>query len=158
MTLQTYNMSFHGKILERGFWIYVWEIKQQEQKYIYVGRTGDSSSPNAASPFNRIGRHLDFKANAKGNSLARRLKENGVNPSQSAFRMHAIGPLYPEKQNFDDHRPYRDIMATIEFELANYISSLGFKIIGKHHKGSQVKEQILSEIKSDVKKFLEKGS
>ncbi len=147
-------MSFHGEILERGFWIYVWEIKNKKEKYIYVGRTGDSSSPNAASPFNRIGQHLDFRSNAKGNSLAKRLKEVGINLSSSTFRMLAIGPIFPEQDCFEKHRPFRDQMATIEFELANHLSSQGFKVIGNHHAGTHVEESIISEIYEKVMNFL----
>jgi len=151
-------MSFQGEILERGFWIYVWEIKCNDKSYIYIGRTGDSSSPNAASPFNRIGQHLNFKENAKGNSLAKRLTEVGVNPSISTFRMQAIGPLYPEQESFEKHCHYRDRMATIEFEVAKCLSSKGFNVIGQHHKGSHVEETILSDIKLNITKFLEKIS
>ena len=156
--MKSYNMSFHGEILERGFWIYVWGIKCNDQRYIYIGRTGDSSSPNAASPFNRIGQHLNFKENAKGNSLAKRLKEVGVNPSISTFRMQAIGPLYPEQDSFEKHCQYRDRMATIEFELAKYLLSKGLNVLGHHHKGSHVEETILSEIKLNITKFIEKIS
>jgi len=122
MGYNTYKMSFNGQILERGFWLYIWKIKSRENLYIYVGRTGDSSSPNASSPFNRIGQHLDFRANAKGASLAKRLKEAGVDPKQSNFNMLALGPLFEEQQTMEEHRPYRDCMATLEFEVAEYLS------------------------------------
>ena len=82
-------MSFQGEVLERGFWLYIWEIVNGSNRYFYVGRTGDSSSAHAASPFNRIGQHLDFRENAKGNSLAKRLNEVGINPE------HAISGCLP---------------------------------------------------------------
>ena len=44
--------------LERGFWLYVWVIDGAGDTLHYVGRTGDSSSSNAQSPFNRMGQHL----------------------------------------------------------------------------------------------------
>ena len=151
-------MSFHGEILERGFWIYVCEITKQDKKYIYVGRTGDSSSPNAASPFNRIGQHLNFKPNAKGNSLAKRLREVGIQPKNSNFRMLAIGPIFPERDSFEKHKRYRDYLATIEFELANFIESLGYNVIGNHHAGSKVQEDVISEINNEVMEFLKSES
>jgi len=149
-------MEFNGKILDRGFWLYVWEITVGNTKHLYVGRTGDSSSPNASSPFNRIGQHLDFKENAKGNSLAKRLKEAGVNPKKSKFRMLALGPLFSEQETFEAHKPYRDQMATFEYELARYLLDNGFNVLGIHHQGAKVSESMLSEVKDQVLGFLSK--
>lgn len=155
MTIQTHQMAFNGEILERGFWIYVWEITQKDIKHIYVGRTGDSSSAHASSPFNRIGQHLDFRENAKGNSLAKRLKEAGVNPKKSNFRMLAIGPLFSEQDTFQEHVPFRDQMATFEYELANHLKK-NFSVLGVHHQGATVSEKTLSEIKTQAMEFLNK--
>lgn len=121
MHIDTYNMEFNGQVLERGFWLYIWEIIEGENMHIYVGRTGDSSSPHASSPFNCIGQHLDFRDTAKGNSLAKRLKEANVNPKKSTFKMLALGPLFLEQKTFELHVPFRDQMATFEYELANYL-------------------------------------
>jgi hypothetical protein len=63
--LNSYAMSFHDELLQRGFWLYVWDIRAGSERRLYVGRIGDSSSPNAASPFQRIGQHLDFRENAR---------------------------------------------------------------------------------------------
>ncbi len=49
--LNDYSMTFDGALLERGFWLYVWRIIEGTRTVLYVGRTGDSSSPNASSPF-----------------------------------------------------------------------------------------------------------
>ena len=52
-TLQ--SLSFSGELLQRGFWLYVWEVTAADGRTVhYVGRTGDSSSPNAQSPFTRF--------------------------------------------------------------------------------------------------------
>ena len=149
-------MAFNGEILERGFWLYVWEISQNNNKYIYVGRTGDSSSAHASSPFNRIGQHLDFRENAKGNSLAKRLKAAGVNPKKSNFRMLALGPLFPEQETFEAHVPFRDQMATFEYELASYLRVNNYNVLGIHNKGAGVLENTLSEIKIKAIEFLTK--
>ncbi len=149
-------MTFNGEILDRGFWLYIWEVTMSNSKHIYVGRTGDSSSANAASPFNRVGQHLDFRINARGNSLAKRLKEVGVNPNKSKFRMLALGPLYPEQTSFEAHKPFRDKMATFEYELANHLKNMGFNVLGIHHQGSNVPENTLREIKDQVMEFLNK--
>ena len=68
MVLQSYSMTFDGHLLNRGFWLYVWLIKGPQSHHVYVGRTGDSSSPHASSPFKRIGQHLDPGPNAKGSA------------------------------------------------------------------------------------------
>ena len=65
MVINGFEMGFEGEVLQRGFWLYVWKIAYDQETYLYIGRTGDSSSPNASSPFNRIGQHLDFRENAK---------------------------------------------------------------------------------------------
>lgn len=154
MLFKSYQMSFQGEVLVRGFWLYIWEIVHGSNRYFYVGRTGDSSSAHAASPFNRIGQHLDFRENANGNSLAKRLKEVGVNPRTSNFRMLALGPFFPEQRTFDKHKPFRDQMATFEFELANYLKTKGCNVLGSHHIGTAVDNEILSDVKSQVLNFI----
>jgi hypothetical protein len=154
MPIKSYQMSFQGEVLDRGFWLYVWEIVSGKNRYFYVGRTGDSSSAHAASPFNRIGQHLDFRENAKGNSLAKRLKEVGVNPRTSNFRMLALGPFFPEQVTFDKHKPFRDQMATYEYELANYLKIHGCNVLGSHHIGSTVNNEILGDVKAQVMRFV----
>ena len=154
MSIKSYQMSFQGEVLERGFWLYIWEIVNGSNRYFYVGRTGDSSSAHAASPFNRIGQHLDFRENAKGNSLAKRLNEVGINPRTCNFRMLALGPFFPEQANFDNHKPFRDQMATYEFELANYLKTEGCNVLGSHHIGITVDNEILIDVKSQVLNFI----
>ena len=47
---ETFTVTLDGAMLRRGFWLYVWEITTPNgEKVLYVGRTGDSSSPNAQS-------------------------------------------------------------------------------------------------------------
>ena len=126
--------------------------------HIYVGRTGDSSSPHASSPFNRIGQHLDFRDTAKGNFLAKRLKEANVNPKKSTFKMLALGPLFLEQKTFELHVPFRDQMATFEYELANYLRDEGYSVLGAHHKGSSAEEPALSSVKESALVFLQNGN
>src|SRR5688500_13367834 len=88
-------LTFSGKLLQRGFWLYVWEIMPPHEELLYyVGRTGDSSSVNAQSPFNRMGAHLGF--NVKSNVLRRRLAKNGIDPELCSFRLMAHGPIMKE--------------------------------------------------------------
>lgn len=63
MSASTQIVAFDGAFLRRGFWLYVWEVVAPDgAEYLYVGRTGDSSSPYAQSPFVRMGQHLGFRA------------------------------------------------------------------------------------------------
>jgi hypothetical protein len=62
-----HQLSLPGAMLARGFWLYVWEVTTTSgEKWLYVGRTGDSSSPNAQSPFARLSQHLS--QNPRGNA------------------------------------------------------------------------------------------
>ena len=97
-------------------------------RHLYVGRTGDSSSPNAASPFNRISGHLDLRPNAKSNALAKQLSRADVNPSDCTFEMVAIGPVFPEQSSFESHKPFRDSMAALEAAMANVLSDRGYTV------------------------------
>lgn len=155
----TYQMSFDGNILQRGFWLYIWKIKSQHETYLYVGRTGDSSSPHASSPFNRIGHHLDIRDNAKGNSITRRLKEKEVEPEDCRFSMIAFGPLYDEiegndSEAFEVHKPFRDIMATYESQLAAFLKENGYQVLGVHHPKGEIDPTVLEEIKDKALTFL----
>ncbi|HTE52126.1 MAG TPA: hypothetical protein VK698_14835 [Kofleriaceae bacterium] len=66
--MESYAMTFDGALPQRGFWLYIWRVIDGERSVLYVGRTGDISSPHASSPFKRIGHHLDAGPNAKGNA------------------------------------------------------------------------------------------
>jgi hypothetical protein len=133
--MKSFNLSFDGALLGRGFWIYVWEITSQEKgTYYYVGRTGDSSSPNAASPFKRISGHLDEANNAKGNSLYRGLRNNKIDPLECEYHFSALGPIFeePEEKSMTVHIPLRDKMAAFEYSLFKAFHSKGYKVIGTH--------------------------
>lgn len=154
MNIDSYQITFDGEVLQRGFWLYIAEICCTGNQYVYVGRTGDSASPYAASPFSRIGRHLDFRDNAKGNSLAKRLKEQHVDPKRSRFRILALGPFFKEQGSFEAHKPYRDRMATLEYEIAEYLRKQKINVLGKHHTGAPIQKDVIEDVKSRVLNFL----
>lgn len=133
MRLAAYSMTFDGAVLQRGFWLYIWRITTDTNAtVIYVGRTGDSSSPHAASPFQRIGAHLDARAKAKGNALARQLRKAGLQSHVCRYEMTAVGPLFPEQASMERHIPIRDKVAALETCLASYLESRGYTVIGDH--------------------------
>ncbi len=123
---------FDGRLLRRGFWLYVWAISCGDTEFLYVGRTGDSSSRYASSPFSRIGQHLDLRPNGKANSLLRNIKAAGLVPTDCSFELFAIGPLFEEQSDMDAHRTHRDIVAPLEAALANHLSAGGYRVLGKH--------------------------
>lgn len=47
------------------------------------GRTGDNSSPNAQSPFNRMGQHLGFAKNSS--ALRTHLGKHGYEPEDCRY-------------------------------------------------------------------------
>jgi len=148
--ITTQVLSFSGPLLQRGFWLYAWEISHTHVKYYYVGRTGDSSSKHASSPFNRVGMHFDIRPNAKGNSLLRRLRAQGLCPEECEYRMAAVGPIYPEQQDFAAHKPFRDIVATLEHEIADTLRKRGLIVLGEHHRGSALDEKLFGQVLGEI--------
>lgn len=148
--MRTEQIEFHGRMLKRGFWIYVWTISFRQKKYFYVGRTGDNSSPNAASPFNRLSMHLDMRDNATANCIVRRMREKGVDPTACKYKMLAIGPLFEEQDDFESHRPYRDRVARIEAELAYYLTERGCDVVGVHPRRGEYDMRLFNRIKRHV--------
>jgi len=128
MKTKTLTLNFDGKLLQRGFWLYIWEIQTPEQPYLYyVGRTGDSSSNNAQSPFNRVGQHLGFNKNS--NVLRRHLKDRNIDPETCSFRLIAHGPILKETKTKDEHRKRRDSIAAMEKALADEMTAVGYNVI-----------------------------
>ena len=68
--------------------------------------------------------------------------------------MLALGPFFPEQATFDKHKPFRDQMATYEYELANYLKTKGRNVLGFHHIGTPVDHETLSDVKSQVLNFI----
>lgn len=123
--MKTHRVRFDGAILERGFWIYVWQVRSGEKEFLYVGRTGDSSSRFAASPFARLGQHLDLRRMAAANMLLRHVQEEGLKPQKCSFEMFAFGPLFPEQTDLTRHRRIRDVVAPLECAVAEHIRGQG---------------------------------
>ncbi len=140
------TISFEGELLRRGFWLYAWKIVCSEKVVYYVGRTGDSSSCNAASPFNRIGNHLDLRTNARANTLTRRLIEAGMRPEDCTFRMAAVGPLFSEQLTFEEHKGFRDQLATLEHEVARSLRSKGYTVLGIHSGSAAVTNELVEHV------------
>ena len=145
--LQSYSMTFDGHLLNRGFWLYVWQIKGPLSHHVYVGRTGDSSSPHASSPFKRIGQHLDPSPNAKGNALGKQLRRAGVKYDECSFEMIAIGPIFPEQSEFEAHKPMRDQLASLERAIADELRQRGYVVLGTHPRAGSPDQALLEQLR-----------
>jgi hypothetical protein len=140
-------MRFDGALLARGFWLYVWQIIEGPRSVLYVGRTGDSSSPNASSPFRRIGQHLEVGPKAKGNALGRSLARAGIDPTSCSFEMVAIGPIFPEQEKMEHHLVLRDRVAALERALADHLRKQGYDVLGTHPSAKPCDEGLLEQIR-----------
>jgi hypothetical protein len=128
MRATTHEVTFGGAFLQRGFWLYVWEVKPPRgRRLYYVGRTGDASSCNAQSPFTRMGQHLGFAENSS--MLRRHLQDHRVEPRGCLFRLVAHGPIIEEAEDMDGHLERRDVVAAMEKALAEAMSTAGYSVM-----------------------------
>jgi hypothetical protein len=131
-----YTLSLPGPMLKRGFWLYVWRAQTPDGEMLYVGRTGDNSSPYATAPYTRMGQHLGNVQTQ--NALRKHLKKKNLDPEQcSEFHLIACGPLYPEVggEGLDRaalmnlHVPIRNIVGAMEKALAFTLSEAGYHVL-----------------------------
>jgi hypothetical protein len=137
VTASTCTMTLPGPMLQRGFWLYVWQVETPKGEMLYVGRTGDNSSPHATAPYTRMGQHLGFAKTQ--NALRKHLLSRGVEPeSCAAFHLIAHGPVYPEvakEEGLDRaalmarHKPLRDHVGAMEKALAESLARAGYKVL-----------------------------
>jgi hypothetical protein len=143
-------MTFDGALLERGFWLYVWRIDDGARTVLYVGRTGDTSSLNASSPFRRIGQHLELGAKAKSNALRRSLAKARIEPAACTFEMIAVGPVFPEQKDMATHVVFRDRASALERALADHLRTRGYAVIGAHPSARACDEELFEQIRELV--------
>ena len=118
-------------LLKRGFWLYVWIISLRTGPNVYyVGRTGDSSSLKAQSPFSRIGGHLGPNKNA--NALRRHLAKHNIDlDACDQLELVAFGPLFPEADNETEHRVRRDKTAALERDLCDAMRAARYRVLNE---------------------------
>lgn len=132
MPCSLHELKFDGSVLQRGFWLYVWEVVPVGKiPLYYVGRTGDSSSTNAQSPFNRMGQHLGFAANSS--MLRKHLARHQIEPEACAFRLVSLGPLDQESKAVErtEHDQRRDVVAALEKALADAMRDAGYLVMNE---------------------------
>ncbi|KAF0246857.1 MAG: hypothetical protein FD180_387 [Planctomycetota bacterium] len=150
------EVGFPARFLRRGFWLYVWEVNPgpgQELVY-YVGRTGDSSSPNAQSPFVRMGQHLGSSDNS--NMLKKHiLSTTGLKPDCChSFRLLAHGPILREATNMKRHVPRRNRMAALECALAEDLREAGYNVANDVRCRHEVDDSLRAEVRRAFSKSL----
>jgi hypothetical protein len=148
--MKLHCLEFHGGLLERGFWLYVWRVRHNSDCVLYVGRTGDSSSRFASSPFSRLGQHLDVRVNATANMLLRNIRAIGFDPQQCSFELFSYGPLFPEQPDLLLHRRHRDIVGPLETALAEHLKGSGHRVLGKHPKVRSFDGALFDEVRTHI--------
>lgn len=128
MKARTHTLTLPAAMLERGFWLYVWRVETPSGEYLYVGRTGDNSTPYATPPYQRMGQHLGHQKNQ--NALRKHLESKGIEPERChAFHLIAHGPLFPQAQDMASHLAPRDIVAALEKALAEALTAAGYDVM-----------------------------
>lgn len=132
-----HTLKLPGPMLWRGFWLYVWQVETPKGEMLYVGRTGDNSSPHATAPYTRMGQHLGFSKNQ--NALRRHLLGKGIQPEDcAAFNLVAYGPLFREVEKRDGlsrsdlmdlHLPIRNTVGALEKVLAEALKTSGYNVL-----------------------------
>ncbi|MBI2982182.1 MAG: hypothetical protein HYY44_07840 [Deltaproteobacteria bacterium] len=146
MTSALYKIAFDGRFLERGFWLYVWEITPPRgEKLYYVGRTGDSSWIAAQSPFSRMSQHLGFTK--KSNTLRKHLESQRVNPQRCKFLLIAYGPVLREESRQQNHYKSRDKIAACEKALAKAMRDRGYEVINEVRSLKPLDKRLFSKVK-----------
>lgn len=145
MRLRVSRATFDGLILKRGFWLYVVEIVTSSGRHVvYVGRTGDTSSPFAASLFTRMTGHLSDRKSAKANSLLKRMIEQDLACEDCSYRFVGIGPVFDQQTSMEAHKPLRDQMAGLERAVADHLRQRGYAVLGDHPKPRKVEAELLA--------------
>jgi hypothetical protein len=149
-------MSFDGSLLERGYWIYAILIRNKSgKKCLYIGRTGDNSSKNAGSPFQRVANHLNLSPSSTINTMKRFIKKNEFKPSKCLFLLTAVGPLFPEQKD-ETHWLIRNKMTALEKSVADYFLSKGYKVLGKHDdneaKDPELAKKVIKTLESEMQR------
>ncbi len=143
-TPTTSIMTLPGMMIRRGFWLYVWRVERAAGgELLYVGRTGDNSSPNAVAPYTRMGQHLGFQKSQ--NALRKHLAAKSLKPEDCiAFQLVAHGPIYAEIEGDKStpearralmraHTTPRDAIAAMEKALANDLTTAGYDVMNTVH-------------------------
>ena len=164
---ETHSMTLPGPMLRRGFWLYVWRVQTPIGEKLYVGRTGDNSSPHASAPYTRMSQHLGFAKNQ--NALRRQLEGRSIKPEDcDSFDLIAHGPIFREVSGHGEldrsdlmalHKPLRNVVGAMERELASALKVAGYDVLNtaswRHPHDEKLWSSIRSEFAAHFPKLLE---
>jgi len=128
-TAKVTHVKLPPELLERGFWIYVWQIGLPNGGTVhYVGMTGDTGSYKAQSPFKRVTDHLGF--NERGNPLRRYLTAKGAEPEKCrSLDFFAYGPIGIVPEEKERYRKERGKVAALERSLCLLLRSKDLEVL-----------------------------
>ncbi len=86
----------------------------------------------------------------KGNSLSRHLHGVDVTPSDCTFEMIAIGPIFPEQNDFESHKPYRKKTSALEAALAGTLRARGYTVFGVHGRRVAPNPELYAQVKDHI--------
>jgi hypothetical protein len=155
-------------MLKRGFWLYVWRVETPKGEMLYVGRTGDNSSPHATAPYTRMGQHLGSMKTQ--NALRQHLRKEGLEPEDcTSFHLVAHGPIYPEVVHapgldrtalMAEHMPLRDLVGAMERALAEELMQSGYRVLNtvkwKHPHDPAIWETVRAAFAAHFPRFAER--
>ena len=135
-----------------GFWLYVWRVQSRDWgEFLYVGRTGDNSSPYATPIYQRMGQH--FGRVKTQNALRRHLESHHLDLETCAFQLVAHGPIYPEQADMEKHLPIRNLVGAMEKALADELRAADYNVLNdvkwKHPLASNTWQLIRQEFLSE---------
>jgi hypothetical protein len=146
MSPEIHELTFNGGILELGFWLFVWEITTPEKDLLYyVGRTGDSSTVNSHSPFNRIVQLLSI--NDQKNALRTTLDQHKIEATECDFRLVAYGPILKQAATFDEHTKSREIIGGLESKLINELRASGYTVFNTLNRRKPLENELWPAIR-----------
>ena len=158
----TRRLTLPGAMLARGFWLYVWRIETPKGEMLYVGRTGDSSSPHASPPFTRMTQHLGKQKNS--NALRRNLLTAGIEAEDcKSFDLIAHGPIFDEvpsdgtrEERMEKHKPLRDIVAEMDKQLADDLTKAGYNVLNVMHSKKPLDVVLWKDVRTAFAKHFER--
>jgi len=111
-------------------------------------RTGDSSSPNAQSLFNRLGQNLGTLATSS--MVRNNLEKRGIDPTQCQFDMIGYGPIFDEvpERNMEAHKPIRDKVGAAEKRLAEDLADAGYDIMNQVRCNAALDVEVYEQVRA----------
>lgn len=116
------------RVLQRGFWLYVLELRIDGETWHYVGRTGDNGHLTASDPFSRLAMHVQTRLGHGKVNTFNQLGHRKALPPVSGWQMescvfHSYGPIFHEEIKDDSERKDRHLAKRLKIApLENHLN------------------------------------